>query len=331
MLDPVDRVELTVLADAYSDIGLPGGPFVQRMLLEDAPRAATEWFESPGWIDWPTAEPGYSVLVKVWKGPWSATILYDAGATLDGVRHNMRRVGVNPSDIDLIVLSHGHFDHTAGMQSLVAAIGRTNLPVIVHPDAWRRRRLAFPGRDAVELPAPSRRAYEDAGLELRESAVPSFVLEQSVLVTGEVDRRAQAEAAGNPIHEYWDGTHWLGDPHIHDDQAIVLNLRGAGLIVVTACGHAGLLNIIWGAQALAEEERIHAVVGGFHLSGPLFEPRIAPTVEELRALAPEAIVPGHCTGPAAHRALAEALPEAYSMSSVGSRVLLRAANPEAPG
>jgi len=316
-----------VLGDAYSDITLPPGPSVERLPLEDAPRRTVSWFEGPGWIDWPTAEAGYSVLVKVWKGPWSATILYDAGATLAGVRDNMRRLGINPREIDLIVLSHGHFDHTAGMESIVSAIGRLRLPVIIHPDAWRRRRLAFPGRDAVELPAPSRRAYEDAGLEIRESRIPSFVLERSILVTGEVDRHADTEAAGNPIHEYWEGNHWLGDPHIHDDQALIISLKGAGLVILTACGHAGLLNIVWGAQSLANEERVHAVVGGFHLNGPLFESRIVPTVEELRRLEPKVLLPGHCTGPAAHRALADGLPESYSMSSVGSHVVMHGLEP----
>ena len=67
-----------------------------------------------------------------------------------------------------------------------------------------------------------------------------------------------------------------------------------------------------------------AVIGGFHLNGPLFEPRIAETVEALQVLNPEVIVPAHCTGPRANRALAEAFPSAYSMSSVGSRILLRA-------
>jgi 7,8-dihydropterin-6-yl-methyl-4-(beta-D-ribofuranosyl)aminobenzene 5'-phosphate synthase len=324
VLAEVDSVEITILADAFSDITLPGGHCVDRLPLGDAPRRSASWFEGDDLIDWPTAEPGFSALVTVKRDNWTGRILYDAGATLTGVRENMSRLDVSPGDVSVIALSHGHFDHTAGMSALVEAIGRSELPVIVHPDFWSRRRLAFPGREPVELPTPSRRAYREAGLELIETRTPSFLLEDAVLITGEVERAMSLEAAGNPIYECWRHDHWAADPSICDDQALVIRVRGKGLVVITACGHAGLLNIIRTAQSRGGTDEVFAVVGGFHLNGPVFEPRIAETVEALLALQPEVVVPAHCTGPRANHALADAFPSAYSMSAVGSRILLQA-------
>ena len=193
MLAEVDSVEITILADAFSDITLPGGHCVDRLALGNAPRTAAPWFEGNDLIDWPTAEPGFSAYVTVRRGRWTGRILYDAGATLTGVRENMSRLDLSPRDVSVIALSHGHFDHIAGMSALVESIGRSQLPVIVHPDFWSRRRLSFPGLDPVELPTPSRRAYSEAGLEMIETEAPSVLLENCVLITCEVERTTSLE------------------------------------------------------------------------------------------------------------------------------------------
>jgi 7,8-dihydropterin-6-yl-methyl-4-(beta-D-ribofuranosyl)aminobenzene 5'-phosphate synthase len=104
-----------------------------------------------------------------------------------------------------------------------------------------------------------------------------------------------------------------------DDQALIANVRDKGLVVLTGCGHAGVINILQHAQRLTGEQRIAAVIGGFHLGGPLFEPRIAPTISALKALAPAMVVPGHCSGFKATRAIADALPDAFVLNSVGTR------------
>lgn len=77
-------------------------------------------------------------------------MLFDAGRTPDGMVENMRRLDLSPAESDIIVLSHGHWDHTTGMDGLVGRLGRVNMPVLIHPEFWSRRRLAFPGRDPVE-------------------------------------------------------------------------------------------------------------------------------------------------------------------------------------
>ena len=112
---------------------------------------------------------------------------------------------------------------------------------------------------------------------------------------------------------------WQPDPLILDDQAAVLHVRDKGLVVLTGCGHAGIVNIVRYAQKLTNVERVYAVIGGFHLNGPLFEPIIPATGDAFAELAPEVLVPAHCTGWRAIHALAARLPDAFIQNSVGTR------------
>ena len=104
------------------------------------------------------------------------------------------------------------------------------------------------------------------------------------MITGQIHRATDFET-GFPIDFARIGKHWQANPYIHDDQALVVNLRGKGLVVLTGCGHAGVINTVRQARALSGVERVHAIIGGFHLSGTLFEPVIAPTVAALREIA----------------------------------------------
>ena len=198
------------------------------------------------------------------------------------------------------------------------------MPVLIHPEFWSRRRLAFPGREPVELPTTSKPALEGAGFEIVEERQPSFLLDGSLLVTGEVDRTTEFER-GFPVHEAYRHDAWEPDPLILDDQALVAMVRGRGLVVLTGCGHSGVINILRYVRKLTGEDRIHAVIGGFHLSGRAFEPIIGPTCEAFDELAPDFLVPAHCTGWRATHALAARFPEAFIQNSVGTRFEFQAA------
>jgi 7,8-dihydropterin-6-yl-methyl-4-(beta-D-ribofuranosyl)aminobenzene 5'-phosphate synthase len=127
-----------------------------------------------------------------------------------------------------------------------------------------------------------------------------------------------------PAHQAWHDGSWQHDPLVLDDQALVVNVRGKGLVVLTGCGHAGAVNIVRDAMRLTGVPTLHALLGGLHLGGPAFEPVIAPTRDALLALAPALLVPGHCTGWKAQHALAAAFPEAWVQGSVGSSYRLAA-------
>ena len=323
-LVPADAVTITVLVDNSSDMLLPDQGPVKRAGLaaaSTAPRLATSVLAGGETYDAPLAEHGFASLVTVSRAGRDHHILFDAGMTPDGLVGNMRRLGVDPGDVELVVLSHGHFDHVTGLDGFIRAVRPANLPLVVHPGAWARRRIAIPGVLEFELPHPSRRALVEAGFDLVEARQPSLVFDGSVLITGEVDRTSGFET-GMAFHEKAVDGGWVPDPLIPDDQALIVDVAGHGLVVLTGCGHAGIVNIVRYARRLTGVERIAAVVGGFHLGGPAFEPIIGPTVEALAELAPEAVVPAHCSGWRAGQALAARLAGAYIPSAVGSRLEL---------
>jgi 7,8-dihydropterin-6-yl-methyl-4-(beta-D-ribofuranosyl)aminobenzene 5'-phosphate synthase len=319
-LEPVDAVTVTTLVDNVTDLLLPDeGPATRPPMAQAVDASVPARFLEGGRTgDAFRAEHGFSCLVTIEKGGRSVRVLFDAGITPDGLVENMRRLGIAPGDIDIVVLSHGHWDHTTGMDGLVRALGHASVPVLIHPDFWSRRRVALPGREPIELPSTSRSALAGAGFEIVEQQQPSFLLDGSLLVTGEVDRTTDFER-GFPVHQAHRQGHWQPDPLILDDQALVANVRGRGLVVLTGCGHSGIVNILRYVRKLTGEDRFHAVIGGFHLGGPLFEKIIAPTCDALADFAPDHLVPSHCTGWRATHAIAARFPDAFIQNSVGTR------------
>jgi 7,8-dihydropterin-6-yl-methyl-4-(beta-D-ribofuranosyl)aminobenzene 5'-phosphate synthase len=317
-LEPVDRVSVTTLVDNVTDLLAVGTDVARRPFIGDAARGSSPLFEG-GWMyEGLIAEHGFSVLVTVERAGTAHRILFDAGLSADAMITNMRRLGLDPRDIEIIVLSHGHSDHTTGLDGFVRAVGRASVPVLLHPEFWNRRRLMIPGMDPVELPTVSRGALAGAGFEIIEERQPSFLLDRSVLITGEVDRTSGFEPGFPPQQALRDGR-WEPDPLVLDDQALIVHVRDRGLVVLTGCGHAGIVNITRYARRLTGVEQVHAVLGGFHLGGPLFEPLIPRVCEELERLSPSVIVPAHCTGWAAQRVFAERFPGAFIPSTVGTR------------
>jgi 7,8-dihydropterin-6-yl-methyl-4-(beta-D-ribofuranosyl)aminobenzene 5'-phosphate synthase len=317
-LEPVDAITVTTLVDNVTDSLLADEGPAKRPSMGASPRMPAPLLAGGDTDDALRAEHGFSALVTIAKGDRETRVLFDAGRTPDGLVENMRRLELSPGNIDIIVLSHGHWDHVTGMDGLVGHLGRANMPVLIHPEFWTRRRLAFPGRDPVELPTTSKSALQGAGFEIVEQRQPSFLLEGSLLVTGEVDRTTEFER-GFPGHEAHRHGGWQPDPLILDDQALVAMVRGHGLVVLTGCGHSGIINILRYVRGLTGESRIHAVLGGFHLSGRAFEPIIGPTCDALGEFSADYLVPAHCTGWRATHALAARFPEAFIQNSVGTR------------
>jgi 7,8-dihydropterin-6-yl-methyl-4-(beta-D-ribofuranosyl)aminobenzene 5'-phosphate synthase len=181
--------------------------------------------------------------------------------------------------------------------------------------------VSLPGRDPIEIPTTSRSALVDVGFEIIEDRQPSFLFDDSILITGEVDRTTGYEA-GFPPQEAWRNDHWEPDPLVLDDQAVIINVRDRGLVVITGCGHAGIVNISRYAVALTGASKIYGLFGGFHLNGPMFEPLIPRVCTDLAQFQPELIVPAHCTGWRAQHAFARSFGEAYVPDCVGTRFVL---------
>lgn len=320
-LEPVDEVEVVTLVDNVFDGLLTGDERVGRAPFGAGAAVVAPQFESGRTFPGLMAEHGFSALVTVRRGGHATTLLFDTGLSPDAMVTNAERIGRDLGDVHCVVLSHGHFDHAGGL----AGLARHGLPMVVHPLVWTRRRLALPGRPAEELPTLSRRALAGEGFEVVERREPSLLLDGCVLITGEVDRTTEFEHGMPPAHQAWDGANWAHDPLVIDDQALVVHVRGRGLVVVTGCGHSGAVNIVRHAQRLTKVDQLCALVGGLHLGGPAFEPVISPTVAALTELSPSLLVPGHCTGWRAQHALAAALPDAWVQSSSGTAYRLTAA------
>lgn len=321
-LQPIDAVAVTTLMDNSADVLLPDEGLVRRWgpfgTAGPLPVVPTHLADGGKSMDVLRAEHGFSALIEVRVGGRLRRVLFDTGITPDGLVANLDRLAISPDTFEAVVLSHGHFDHVMGLDGLARRMGHRNLPLLLHPDFWFRRRIVTPGGGAWELPMPSRAGIEDAGFEIIEDRQPSFLLDGVLLVTGEVDRTTDFET-GLPSHQAWLDGDWQPDPLIHDDQAVVLHVRDKGLVVLTGCGHSGIVNIVRHARRLTGVPRVYAVLGGLHLSGRVFEPIIPRTVDALADEGLDIVVPAHCTGWKAQLALANALPGIFCPNSVGSR------------
>jgi 7,8-dihydropterin-6-yl-methyl-4-(beta-D-ribofuranosyl)aminobenzene 5'-phosphate synthase len=204
-------------------------------------------------------------------------------------------------------------------QGIFARVGRLQVPLVLHPDAWRERKAVYPSGKETHLPPPSREDMAREGVQVVEERGPSLLAGGTVLVTGQVERVTGFEK-GFPPQQARTGAGWEPDPWVWDDQAVVCLVKGKGLVVLSGCSHCGVVNVLRYAQKLTGIDEVHAVVGGLHLSGELFEPIIPRTIHELKAIGPDLVVPGHCTGWQAIHQLARILPAAYIPSSVGTRL-----------
>ena len=231
MLEPVDGVDVTTVVDNSSDVLMPDEGLVRRWGLAGTagqiPVIPTELAEGGKTADFLRAEHGFSALIEVRVGGDRRRVLFDAGITPDGLIGNLDRLAISPDTFEAIVLSHGHFDHVMGLDGLARRLGHRNLPLLLHPEFWTRRRIVTPGGGAFELPVPSRSGIEGAGFAIIEDRQPSFLLDGVLLVTGEVDRTTDFET-GMPIHQAWRDGDWVPDPLIHDDQAVVLHVAAQG-------------------------------------------------------------------------------------------------------
>ena len=309
-LRPVERLTITVLIDNYSDILLPNTAVMKRRALADERGEALEQ---------PLAGHGLSLLIETTTDDESHVTLLDFGFPTAGVAHNWRVLGLDKGSVETAFLSHGHADHFAGLAAFLEARD-DRVPLVAHPDAFERRALIFPNGDHVDVQRLSPpETLEALGAELTLTREPQE-LAPGLFSTGEIARVTPFEEGRFPAaHSEQDGQ-WLPD-QFQDDQGLVAHLQGEGLVVITGCAHAGVVNTVKHAQAMAGDDRIQAVIGGFHLTGASTEV-IGATIREMKALSPSMIVPMHCTGFAATCAFAQEMPERFALSSVGTRIVL---------
>jgi 7,8-dihydropterin-6-yl-methyl-4-(beta-D-ribofuranosyl)aminobenzene 5'-phosphate synthase len=313
-LRAVDEVAITIVVDGSVDILLASGGPARR------PPLAHDWSER----DPLRAEHGYGLLIETRVGEERHALIYDCGLGRDTFLYNCDVLGIRPAEVEGIVLSHGHADHHGGLEGVFRRYGRSGLPIVLHPDAHLRRRVVFPTGATIAMPPPRTGDVEREGGRVLDEPGPSLWCGDTILVSGQVARTTPFEK-GFPLQEMADGDGWAADTWIWDDQNVIVNVRDRGLVVASSCSHAGAVNVLLNARALTGVERVHAFVGGMHLTGGLFEPIIGPTMEAIEAIGPDHLVPGHCTGYRAFAAASTRFPDAFIASSVGTRLVFGAA------
>jgi 7,8-dihydropterin-6-yl-methyl-4-(beta-D-ribofuranosyl)aminobenzene 5'-phosphate synthase len=311
-LNPVDRVEILTVLDNYVDVLLRSTDVARRPVLAKGDTLPTDTLLS---------EHGLSLLITVYQGQEKQVVLFDTGYSSVGLLHNLGQLDVDLDLLETIVLSHGHMDHTGGLYPLLDQIAQPVM-LVVHPEAFHSPRY-FGLDDGRKLQFPQTLVKDELagkGVTIVESKGPVPVAEDTILVTGEVERITGFEK-GLPNAVMEKEGQLVKDP-ISDDQGLVIRLQDKWLVVISGCSHAGIVNTVFFAQKLAGIDQIHAVMGGFHLSGPIFEPIIERTISELKKLEPKVIVPMHCTGWEAIQRFSEEFPNSFVLNSVGTTITL---------
>lgn len=311
-LREVDRVEIVTLMDNYVDVLLRSNDVVTRPPLAKGGDIPTDTL---------LAEHGLSLLVRVYRDSERHCFLFDAGYSRIGVPHNLAELDMDLTDIEAIILSHGHMDHTGALYPVLESLVRP-IPLVVHPEAFHTPRY-FGLDDGRKLLFPTtlkREELKRAGAEIVESKSPVLLGNDTVLVTGEIERVTPFEKGLPNAVLVRDGGEEK-DP-IRDDQSLVVRLKDKGLVIISGCAHAGIVNTVLYGMKLTGVKKVHTVIGGFHLSGPVFEPIIEETVGAFTEMDLEVIVPMHCTGWKAIERFSEAFPAAAILNSVGSSFTL---------
>ncbi len=265
----------------------------------------------------PLGVHGLSFLVEVGGERTPGRALFDCGLRGDVLTANVRYLGANLRGAEVILLSHGHPDHFGGLAAATRLIGRAGVPLIMHRTALRQRCWTWKdhvgGRYRLDA-----RLLREGGVTPQFTDGPVRVLGGRALLLTDIPRRVRYEVKrpGGQVL-FREGGRWVVDT-TPDDGAIVMHLAGKGLVILTGCGHAGLINTVREAIRQTGVARVHALGGGFHLCGASAT-RIAATIRDLRALAPRWTFPSHCSGLEFEAALQQAFPRGFILDSVGTQ------------
>ncbi|MBN2187116.1 MAG: MBL fold metallo-hydrolase [Dehalococcoidia bacterium] len=258
---------------------------------------------------------GVSFFLEGEAGGNTKRILVDVGQNSSALFNNMRIMNISPTAIDVIVLTHCHYDHTKGVANLLRAIGKKDVPVIAHPSIFRPNFVINTHlRHVGIMPEDSKEKMEKAGGGLFLTKEP-FVVMPGIMTTGEVKRQTEFEEASG-LKTVENGR--VKDDPMLDDTSVIANIKGKGLVIVTGCSHAGIVNIARQAIELTGCKKIEGIIGGLHLI-EASDARIKRTVEELAKLNIVGIYAGHCTGFKAQVELYLAFKEDFSPLHTGMK------------
>ncbi len=253
---------------------------------------------------------GISFLLQIESGEGKKTVLFDTASDSEPVLHNMKLLQLSPKDIDMIILSHRHFDHTGGLAGILEEIGKEEVPIIAHPGIFDTTVNAKPYMEASRS-----RIHLNVGLSGKNSkenieslggtwyAVRDpFLVLPGVMTTGEIEEEAKVSYEKNPnlnLLDIRDGG--LLQASVLDDISLCININES-LIIVTGCSHAGIVSITKKAMLITGIKKVGSIIGGFHLINA-DDAVIEKTVKDLENMEIDRIFCGHCTGTRAEHRL----------------------------
>jgi 7,8-dihydropterin-6-yl-methyl-4-(beta-D-ribofuranosyl)aminobenzene 5'-phosphate synthase len=257
-------------------------------------------------------ELGLSILVETEE----ANILFDTGQS-NSASHNAELLGINLSQINKIVLSHGHYDHTGGLRQILRQIGK-RIEIIAHPDIWAAKFKRREGQEAEYIGIPfHRQTLESLGAHFNLIREPVRISD-NIMTTGEIPMVTDYEAI-EPHLQVKEGKRFKPDKLL-DDQALIINTE-PGLVVILGCAHRGIINTLYHAQKLTGVKSIHTVVGGCHLIDAT-EERVWLTIAALKELGVQRLGACHCTGLPASAIMAQEFGDKFFFNNAGTRISL---------
>lgn len=313
-LEPVDQLEIHTLQDNSIDLTVMDN---SDMIQRANPVKDSEIKNSI------LAEHGFSALVSVTTGGQARKLLFDFGFSAHGAALNADALEVDLSAVEALVLSHGHMDHFGGLKALVERVGRPGLELLMHPESFRKARfLQSPDGNRTYLPSLTPEFIEAAGVTALPSKEPRLLLDGQILFLGEVPRTTAFET-GSPALQYEQDGQSRPDV-LEDDSALVALIKGKGLVILSGCAHSGIVNTVKYACRITGLDQVHVVMGGFHLTGAPQDTVVEPTAAALQAIAPNYVIPTHCTGRQAVMHLEREMPDQFLLNMSGTRLTFSA-------
>ncbi len=301
----VDKLTIWVLADNYYDANEPESKITKR------------YRQSPGKSA--HAEHGLSYYVETVTGGKTSACMFDYGLDPVGVMSNIALLGLDIGKANAFSLSHGHYDHFGSAVSILKenqARIAAGTPFYVGEEAFAHRYVLRPGAtEPTDYGQLRKEDIEALGLKVVETKTPVEIV-PGAHFTGNIQRVTSYEKV--PASFQIKRGEKLEQDDFRGEQALFFNVKGKGLVVISGCAHTGIVNTIKQAQKSAGTDKVHAIMGGFHLINAKPE-LIQSTVADIKAMKPEYIVPTHCTGFRAMVAFSREMPNEFVLNTAGTK------------
>jgi 7,8-dihydropterin-6-yl-methyl-4-(beta-D-ribofuranosyl)aminobenzene 5'-phosphate synthase len=311
----VDKLVITVITDNYYDCLRPND------------KVAKRHFIIPGTSIHSEHGLAYHIETEVKSKPHA--FMFDFGLDFHGVGKNMELLNIDMKKVEALGLSHGHFDHWGGLIAILRSCRaniRQGIPLYVGEEAFCQRFAnlpagAFEVSGMIDLEQLRRDEIEGLDVAKIVEIKDPTVIVPGAYLTGNIERVTEYEKGSPMLLIKREGE--IQRDHFAGEQSLVFDLKGKGLVLVSSCAHAGIVNTIKHAQKMTGAEKVHAVIGGFHLSGARPEV-IQRTIADIKAISPEYIVPMHCTGFEAVAAFQQEMPGQVIINTAGTRYVFTA-------